>query len=124
MSTKICTSIEQSKKLLSLGLDSSTADMEYISLKEGNHPIGNVPFVKDDSEVEDSAFDYIYNRTPCWSLTALLGVIPEPDLVQNSEKTWLIRSWINSYPWSVGGYSNPVDACYEMILELNKLNLL
>ena len=58
----MCTSIEQSKKLISLGLDSSTADMEYISLKEDNHPIGSVPFVKDDSEVENSAFDSLYNR--------------------------------------------------------------
>ena len=54
----------------------------------------------------------------------LLGVIPKPDLVQNSEGTWLARSWVNDYPWSVGGYSNPVDACYEMIIKLHELNLL
>lgn len=101
--------LQQSKVLAGI-LPLESADMlywmgEYIthSYMEGQH--------KDE-------------QIPIWSLAALLDVIPEPDLVQNSEKTWLIRSWINSYPCSVGGYSNPVDACVEMIIKLNELNLL
>lgn len=35
MDTKICTSIEQSKKLLSLGLDPSTADMGWNIFVDG-----------------------------------------------------------------------------------------
>ena len=50
--------------------------------------------------------------------------IPKPDLIQNSEEIWLVHSWVNAYPWSVGGYSNPIDACYEMILKLNELKML
>ena len=60
---KICTSIEQSNKLLSLGLDSSTADMCWCKEADG--------------------YDYIYSRTVApseervaWSLSALLELMP------------------------------------------------
>ncbi len=113
------TTIEQSKKLLELGLDPSTADMMY---REYETVIGDdygyaykiQPFYS--SNIDD---------IPCWSLAALLDVLPEPELIQTSESKWLIRCWTkNRNPWSVGGYENPIDACYEMILKLHELNLL
>jgi hypothetical protein len=107
---KTYTDLEQSKKLAEI-LPLESADMWF----------ANGIIVARDSVNEP---DDIQSVSPCWSLAALLGVIPEPDLVQNSEGTWLIRSWVNAYPWSVGGYSNPVDACYELILKLHEQNLL
>ena len=113
---KSYTDIEQSKKLAEI-LPLESADMVYVHTTdlEGDEHY-DIDFRRNQSLFEDDVY--------AWSLAALLGVIPEPDLVQNSGKTWLIRSWINSYPCSVGGYSNPVDACVEMIIKLNELNLL
>ena len=62
---------------------------------------------------------------PCWSLAALLNVLPEPELIQNSDERWMLRIWDkNRFPWSIGGSVNPVDACYELILKLHEQNLL
>ena len=66
---KICTSIEQSKKLIELGIDISTADFmwEYNSDKE---TYWNKPTVIPID-------DYIFvNDIPAWSLSALLELIP------------------------------------------------
>lgn len=71
------TSIEQSKHLLGLGLSPESADMEYHRLKETNAAISSVPFVKDETEVENSAYNALYERIPCWSLGALLDVMPK-----------------------------------------------
>jgi hypothetical protein len=112
--------VQQSKKLAEI-LPLESADMAYYQWKDDSHLMSPVPFVLDGmEEKEDGVFEYI----PCWSLAALLSILPTPDLVQNSEGTWLVRSWVDSYPWSVGGYSNPVDACVAMIEKLHKLSLL
>jgi len=113
---KSYTTIEQVCKLVKI-LPIESADMRYKAYYDSKNNLKYEP-------VFTSTIIPLRAYIPCWSLAALLGVIPEPDLVQNSEKTWLIRSWINSYPWSVEGYSNPVDACYQMILKLNELSLL
>ena len=74
---KICTTIEQSKKLIELGMDVKTADMDY------------VPCVNDMNE-----YDYVVNIwnneheenwIPCWSLTALLGLMPKVISIMVSE---------------------------------------
>jgi len=58
---KICTSLEQSQKLIELGIDVNTADMYhtegYIVSKEGF----NLPFDEDD--------------VPAWSLAALMNLL-------------------------------------------------
>ena len=75
MRTKICTSIEQSKKLIELEIDVKTADMYYlddhynvVSLKT-NFSYENYLLYKGD------IVDYI----PAWSLSALLELIPTDD---------------------------------------------
>ena len=61
---KICTSIEQSQKLIELGIDVNTADM-YWSLVNKNHPpiIGKY------------CAEYGGMQLPAWSLTALSKLI-------------------------------------------------
>lgn len=58
---KICTSLEESKKLMELGIDVNTADMCYIDGTD------------EDCQVKDGTLDYgdIY----AWSLTALSNFI-------------------------------------------------
>ena len=58
---KICTTIEQSKKLIKLGIDVKTADMIHNILGE--------PYVRHDTLVDEY-------HTPAWSLSALLELIP------------------------------------------------
>jgi hypothetical protein len=131
---KSYTDIEQSKKLAEF-LPIESADMIYIMYSNGEKPQNgdeNLSTVYESSEhkwywidIIDESWDMRTGEDiPCWSLAALLGVIPKPDLVQNSEGTWLVRSWVNAYPWSVGGYSNPIDACVAMIEKLHKLKIL
>lgn len=107
--SKICTNLEQSKRLQSLGIDINTADMYY---DVNSYGIQSKPEV---------AIGKVWSKDiPAWSLAALLGVMKEPELVRNSEGKWLIRVWYNSYPYSKGGYDNPVDAAFEMICRLKE----
>ena len=69
----ICTSLEQSKKLIELGIDVYTADMFY-----PNAP-SPVPCVDDGNPKGDV---YI----PAWSLTALFDLLPEHTRVPSSLK--------------------------------------
>lgn len=125
------TDLEQSKVLAKI-LSSKSADMEYLTIKETGSFIGTVPFVKDDSEVEDSAYSHTYNRIACWSLAALLSVLPTLD-DRNAEFCKDIRydKWHIYYHGTATlsvidteRYDNLIDAAYEMIIKLNKLKLL
>ena len=126
MNTKICTSIEQSKKLLSLGLDPSTADMYY-------GPIGGNPI---RFAVIPNVGKYGKWDMPAWSLTALLELMP-PYLFELERGIDLnIYRNINSNGWHVSYMPNnvidmqkdnfkqitngnsPIDAAFEMIVWL------
>lgn len=128
---KAYTDLEQSKKL-AIFLTPDSADMEYLTIKETGSSIGTVPFVKDDSEVEDSAYSHTYNRIACWSLAALLSVLPTLD-DRNAEFCKDIRydKWHVYYHSTATlsiidteRYDNLIDAAYEMIMKLHELNLL
>lgn len=63
---KICTSINQSKKLIELGIDTKTADMHYV-------------LIDSDKEVYDIGFgNYIgiLPHYPAWSLSVLMNLLP------------------------------------------------
>ena len=77
---------------------------------------------------------------PCWSLSALLSVLPFDLIVDNKRyvfsmckgfnkngETYAIKySIFNTtfYLHLTDFYNNPIDACVEMIVKLNELNLL
>ena len=119
---KAYTDLEQSKKLAEI-LPLESADMEYLRLKETNATIGSVPFVKDESEVENSAYNAVYDRIPCWSLTALLDILPDRTCVY--KKT--CKDGRVKYKGVVKGCKelilkdNPIDACVKMILKLHEI---
>lgn len=70
---------------------------------------------------------------PCWSLAALLNVMPK-EIVYNGNIVFLeFHIWETSLEYTNDGgytlhatesYDNHVDACVEMILKLHELNLL
>ena len=68
---------------------------------------------------------------PCWSLAALLSVMPiiddefEPQLHRSLNKyrcTYEGKKDTCSGLWKIA--DNPVDACYKMIIKLHELNIL
>lgn len=63
MENKICTSIEESKKLVELGIDRKTSDMYYWC--GSNLRIGGY-------KAQDEEFDI-----PAWSLSALMKMLPD-----------------------------------------------
>ena len=127
---KICTDIEQSKKLIELGIDRNTADMywfnRHINLTETKYEL----FVVDKSDKHIDFFNSysvaVDNNEiiPAWSLAALLDILKYPSLTQDVENKWSIMDWTGAYPKSEYGFDNSIDACYEMIMRLHELNLL
>lgn len=72
---KICTSIEQSKKLIELGIDINTADMHYSTwtiLNEGEYILSP----NQGETIEELQEDYGNQVIPAWSLAALIQVLP------------------------------------------------
>lgn len=66
------TSIEQSKKLVEAGLDLNTADMFY-RYDYNTHKHYMVP----DTILVYNWNDYYKKSIPCWSLGALIGLLPK-----------------------------------------------
>ena len=116
---KICTSLEQSKKLIELGIDVYTADMYWKNGISDKYIQFFNPFVCGDYQ-DGLDFDY---DVPAWSLTALLSILPRPMLHQTNDGNWYCDITANRTYFSKH-YDNPVDACVEMVLKLHELNLL
>ena len=120
---KSYTDLEQSKKLAEI-LPLKSADMYF----NGHQSITNPK----EWEYEDApkvrgkyiAFDDKRIFYPCWSLAALLKLLPLPMLTQHNNGKWCIVSYPNGAVKTSNEYDNPVDACYEMIVKLKELNLL
>ena len=121
---KSYTDIEQSKKLAEI-LQLESADMFYcycmdIKTKECNYD--------ETPTIEDKLYKRDIGDIPCWSLAALLDVLPE-GIIEN----WYIpnlQKENSKYSIAYGDdellyiSDNPVDACYELILKLHELKML
>lgn len=116
---KSYTDLEQSKKLVKI-LPLESADMKILSfgidIKRRVVPIDDIAVLNREDEI------------PCWSLAALLDVIPcgQVNRMVNSDK-WEASSWNDSDfepAYYVEDYGNPIDACVAMIEKLNELKIL
>jgi hypothetical protein len=118
---KSYTDIEQSKKLAKI-LPLESADMHYKVSRYGNEsrifiiPYSELGCYKDDE----------YHYCVCaWSLTALLKTLNFPSLTQNKEDEWEVCVFDHDNDdYIKKTASNPIDACCEMVMRLNELNLL
>lgn len=110
---KSYTDIEQSRKLSDI-LPIESADMYYWCGEQIR--IGSYKAIDIDYDI------------PCWSLAALLSVLPE-GIIENYYAPYLQKE-NGKYSIAYGDdellciADNPIDACYEVILKLRQLNLL
>lgn len=108
--SKICTSQEQSKKLVELGIDVNTADMYYDCNSYG---------IQGKPEV---AVGKVWSKDiPAWSLTALIGLIPKFSLEKDISNN---AGYQLHYNYNTVCYDEPVDAAFEMICWLKKYDKL
>lgn len=110
---KSYTDLEQSKKLEEI-LPKESADMFWLVL-------GDTPRVHVLTESLSN-----YNRWenyPCWSLAALINILERGALFKTPEG-WVYQTYVESKAITSYYYSNPIDACIEIILELHKQKLL
>ncbi len=112
---KAYTDFEQSKKLAEI-LPLENADMRYERVCFDRPPKKcwyvklSPPFKSDDI-------------IPCWSLTALMDVLDRGALFKTPEG-WVCQAYVGAEAITSYYYSNPIDACIEIISELHKQKLL
>lgn len=125
---KICTSIEQSKKLAEI-LPADSADMCYRIVAYNPN---------DTHEYQPYCFvGTLESDIPCYSLAALLKILPESITDDNGYNVYIdIRKYDSKYQiayytdlnWAdtitTDEYENLVDAAVEMIVKLHKEELL
>ena len=117
---KSYTDLQQSKKLAEV-LPIESADMCYTLLYTGASLTGQSKY--NDFPCVLPSFAHGSSAIPCWSLAALLGVLPKGTNISTPKPINELGycCW-NQYDEIYA--NNPIDACYEMIIKLNKLNLL
>lgn len=115
---KICTSIEQSKKLIELGVDVKTADMYHAP--NVNVIVAEPYIIKTEYETLIPAYD---GAIPAWSLSTLLIVLPQGTRLIKSATDEMYHCDCpkgNIDKW----FDNPIDVAFEMVcwlLENKKL---
>ena len=136
---KAYTDINQSKKLAEI-LPIESADMHYnngscrgVDYTE-HFSAELMPYQEALHLMKIHKTNFMFQVIPCWSLAALLDVIPKHIKDYNvlridiSENDFAI--WYDEIGYGVNNdlpnitMESAVDACYEMILKLNKLKLL
>jgi hypothetical protein len=132
MKSKICTTIDQCKKFLDLGIDINTADLTVTNypLQDGSR----FDFIccKLPNDTFPSITDGKSEKIPAWSLVALLDVLQKTAYFIDEDANVVLCSY-KTAEWNLGinnsdlefiTKTNPVDACYEMIIKLHEQKLL
>ena len=117
---KSYTNLEQSKKLAEI-LPLESADMCFAndgtSIKIDANPYNVRKLMWKD---------YVVEVIPCWSLAALLDILPK---IQGGKPVIALDDNYITYPLPHMSdlhfkADNLIDACYELIIKLHELNLL
>lgn len=128
---KVCTDIEQSSKLLEIGISIETADMCWELDKNCSIEAYNlVPLIRYNTKERKELFEKDKELIPTWSLSALLQLFPHDDThgveLNNycgaNDRVWFIRG---NYGFTfIRIKDEPIDGLVELILELKEKNLL
>ena len=127
---KSYTDINQSKKLAEiLPIESADGFWEYHDkwCSEGDEWEGYEDYPRAEPYLEytrkENEWKEDKSDIPCWSLAALLNVIPNYRLrSEHNHCTCTAKTSLELE--MVAGFDNAVDACYEMVLKLNELKML
>lgn len=121
---KSYTDLQQSKKLAEI-LPLESADMAYYFWENSENIVTSQPFVLDGTEVKKGG---MFTYLNCWSLSALLDVLPFPQLSKDKlgsgKVGWMVSVYPDNCRYDSCWHDNPIDACYEMVLKLQELKLL
>lgn len=113
---KICTSIEQSQKLMELGVDVNTADMYWWYYGKNSGKRYYVGTMDDNDFIKESDI-------PAWSLAALLKLMPKS--IISTPNPLSDNYCCRNVEFDMEFYAdNPVDAAFETLswlLENKKL---
>lgn len=117
---KSFTDLSQSKVLAEI-LQLESADNVIVSIgdREGAKTI-TIP--KETFNIIRTPFADIKNVIPCWSLAALLNVLPDCTLQINTDGTVFVVC--ESKKLIIDTCDNPVDTCVVMIEKLHELKML
>ena len=124
---KSYTDLKQSKKLAEF-LPLESADMCYKCLGEDPYDIVMRPYTDWKEEYKGLLISGDANVFPCWSLAALMNLLPNcTDIVKEEADTenekYMCTVGVKDDIICTFG-NNPVDACVAMIEKLHELNLL
>lgn len=111
---KICTSIEQSQKLIELGIDVKTADMVWTYDFVVND-INGLNVISEQLRPEE-------NDIPAWSLPALMNLFDDKAGLAKDYGLWFCYD--NGKSHCSKHFDNSVDAAFEMIVWLKENNKL
>jgi len=150
--TKICTTIEQSKKLIELEVNVNIADMTYISMKDYGENTYHLTVGKTDvnwakDELGNLNWNDVYEKyIPAWSLSSLMNLLPSEftevtitykidirkcKFTDNADMFQIAYSsyrWHEDgrYTWSdminTGEKEDLIDATFEMVVWLKENN--
>lgn len=113
---KAYTDLEQSKKLAELMSIETYADMRYHTISNCNpYPCDEIVYTVDFGKAS-------YNDIPCWSLSALLGILPSGKALIHDKGNFGYKCICNNMDTYF--HNNPVDACVELIVKLKEQNQL
>lgn len=129
--SKFYTSIEQSKRLLELGMSPESADLVCQGFKD--EVTGDITYSMDFVCNWKSAYpdrnvfkDYDNTFIPCWSIGALLELFPVEYKVENAlfdqtgKFTYSIE--LPRYRWRTYENENLIDVCFEAAVWLLENN--
>lgn len=123
METKIVTSINQSKKLIELGLSADTADMYYDVIDDSFKLYDdNAKLYVNDGLNPDVDWKNVFSYDkilPAWSLSALLDILPFPQLSKDKlgsgKVGWMVSVYPDNCRYDSCWHDNPIDAAFEMM---------
>lgn len=117
---KSYTNIEQSNELAEI-LPIESADMSYsLGFDSEKYEVTTAPYKNWVIPKYAQTYKGFSRVIPCWSLTALLNVLPSATLDSSDDHYFRIRCRKLCTEW----HDNAVDTCVEMIEELHGLEML
>lgn len=107
---KICTSVDQSQRLIELGIDVNTADMYWWTTSSRYYI----------EAMDDGDFNEAEGHVPAWSLSILFNMLPKSAYLERGSSTELCRVNLPVELKCSDWYLDPIDAVFEIMCWLKE----